>query len=92
MRQSFQLEGMCNKYKGNINPFKIDLIKQASLKSHSSRHKIPDSQKKEKPRNSSAKSRKTRCDRGKPKKAIAAILSGYPVSNEESKQIMRNMD
>lgn len=67
-------------------------VKQASLKSHEARHKLPSSQEEKPKKIATPKSRKIRCDRGQPKKAIAAILSGHPVSKEESKKIMRSLD
>ena len=54
--------------------------------SHAKRHKLPAKLEKEK----KLASRKPRSDQGQPKKAVATILSGYSVSNEENKRIMRS--
>ena len=56
--------------------------------SHAERHKLPAKLEKEK----KLASRKPRSDQGQPKKAVATILSGYSVSNEENKRIMRSWD
>ncbi|XP_046453052.1 transcription factor IIIA-like isoform X2 [Daphnia pulex] len=64
-------------------------IQKASLKSHVARHRLPASG--EKIRNAPT-NRKVRSDKGQPKKAIAAILSGQPVTNSESKIIMRSLE
>lgn len=60
--------------------------------SHAKRHKLPANVQKERKPSTADKPRKPRSDLGHPKKAIAAILSGHSVSNEENKRIMRNLD
>ena len=67
----------------------FSLYQQASLMSHVARHRLPTSG--EKGRKATT-NRKVRKDKGQPKKAIAAILSGQLVTNSESKVIMRSLE
>ena len=65
---------------------------QASLKNHMKTHrasspKVVTERKERVKRNS-----KPRKDKGKPKKAIAAILSGHPITYEENHNIMRSLE
>lgn len=57
--------------------------------SHVKRHRLPTS---EQESGNTQTTRKVRSDKGHPKKAIAAILSGQQVTNLESKIIMRSLE
>lgn len=73
----------------------IHLVIQASLVSHAKHHKpsiAEQSDTEKQVLRRSIKPRKPRSDLGKPKKPIAAILSGQKVTHEESQKIMRSLD
>lgn len=63
------------------------------MKSHIARHRNPLSEKERNNKTSeNSKATKKRSDKGLPKKAVATILSGYPATSDENKEIMRRLD